>query len=77
MTKFITLETPVKNVERETVFKKVVAVDCIVDAQKQPKHYKHVMFLYRDFSYGDVFLAWNNFTESRVIYFGTKGDEFD
>ena len=78
MTKYTTLNKQETSKGKETVFTKCVMSDDVTKATAQPSEFDNVLFLGNDYSYGDVFKAWNNGEENDYcLYFGTKGDEFD
>lgn len=74
MTKYTTLE---KKEGKKTVFKKFVDENNVEEAVHLPEDFENVLFLYKDFIYGDVFLAWDENENNRSLFFGEKGDEFD
>ena len=76
-TRFLTMEPLPERGSRKTVFEKSVNPYDVRDAILQPEKYKNVMFLYSDKTYGDVFLAWNDDPNDRVIFCGERGDEFN
>ena len=77
MTNFID-NTTEKKVVNKTVFTKVVNLDSVVNATRQPNSYKNVEFIGKSNLYGDIFKAWDNINPIKsVIYFGKAGYEFD
>ena len=75
-TKFITLES---KIVKKTVFIHYVNRDMEIKLYPdfQANHYENVLHIGYDKVYGDVFKAWKNEHDNFVIYFGTKGDEFN
>lgn len=82
MTKFMTIDGKEKEPKNKTVFKNFLSKGLVMsdgeDKCLQPADYDNVMYIGYNNYYGDVFKAWNNgdITEY-VLYFGTKGDEFN
>ena len=75
-TKFITLGS---KIVKKTVFTHFInsKIEISENIAFQPKNYENVLHIGYDKIYGDVFKAWKNEHDNFVIYFGTKGDEFN
>jgi hypothetical protein len=78
MTKFISIDKDTQE-KKETVFTHYVENKKEVSkvTTEIPGDWDNVMFIGKDYSYGDVFKCWNNLETDFFIIFGTKGDEFN
>lgn len=76
-TKYINLDSKTKS--KKTVFTKAVSKDLtgIVDTSAKPEDFENVLHIGYDSKYGDVFKCWNIHEHIFLIFFGTKGDEFN
>ena len=80
MSTFITLNSRLDRKNKKvTTFEKVLDSDLkAMKTSSKPKMYDYVLHIGNDKAYGDVFKAWDEGREGNfVIFFGTKGDEFN
>lgn len=78
MTKFINLTKKEVKTTEKTVFKKYLTESFSVgEASAGPESWENVAFIGNDALYGDVFKCWNKNENDFILYFGTKGDEFN
>lgn len=75
-TKYTSIE-PIQKKEK-TVFRSVIESNFkITNTTASPESYDNVLHIGYDIFYEDVFKCWNESINSFVLYFGTKGNEFD
>ena len=78
-TNFMSLDKKQKE-NKKTIFTHIVEFDKKIKETSfnKPEDYENVLYIGYDNDYGDVFKVWNEEEENNfIIFFGTKGDEFD
>ena len=76
-TKFTTLEQKSKIVAGTVFTHFISGRKTVCDSIRTVNGFENVLHIGYDKQYGDVFKCWDQNPNEFIIYFGTKGDEFN